>query len=196
MTPRRKAPARLTFVTGNAGKVRELAALLTDLGVEVVQDRRGYPEIQHDDLSGVTEAGAGYLMATGLAPPFVLEDSGLFVDALDGFPGVFSRHALDTIGLDGIVRLLSREPDPEGRGAEFRSDLCYVDEEGAPHHFEGAVRGFLTDRARGEGGFGFDPLFVPEGGDGRTFAEMSADEKNALSHRGRAAAALRAYFAG
>lgn len=184
---------RITFVTGNAGKVRELSAALAGLA-EAVQDRRGYPEIQHDELSGVTEAGAGYLMATGLAPPFLLEDSGLFVDALHGFPGVYSRHALDTIGIEGILRLLAH--DPGARTAEFRSDLCYVDEDGAPHHFQGAVSGTLAPAPRGAGGFGFDPIFVPQEGDGRTFAEMTADEKNALSHRGRAVAGFRAFLVG
>ncbi|HLF16181.1 MAG TPA: non-canonical purine NTP pyrophosphatase, partial [Candidatus Thermoplasmatota archaeon] len=79
---------RLTFVTGNPGKARELAAALAPHGVEVVQDPRGYPEMQADTLDEVAAFGADHLLASGLPPPFVLEDAGLFVDALQGFPGV------------------------------------------------------------------------------------------------------------
>lgn len=178
-------PDSITFVTGNAGKLAEMRELLDPLGIAVVPDDRGYPEIQHDELSGVAEAGAGYLMATGLEPPFMLEDAGLFVSALNGFPGVYSRHALDTIGNQGILALL-RDVELEARTAAFQANLCYVDEDGMPHHFDGAVKGHIAAQAAGEGGFGFDPIFIADGHE-RTFAELSADEKNAVSHRGRAA---------
>ncbi len=181
-------PDRVTLVTGNPGKVAELRELLDPLGVAVVPDDRGYPEIQHDELRGVTEAGAGYLLATGLEPPFLLEDAGLFVSALKGFPGVYSRHALDTVGCQGLLDLL-RDVEPELRSAAFRADLCYVDEDGTPHHFEGTCKGRIADRAAGNGGFGFDPVFVPDGAQ-QTFAEMDAAQKNALSHRGDAARAF------
>jgi XTP/dITP diphosphohydrolase len=184
--------ARLTFVTGNAGKAAELRDLLAPLGVEVVQDKRGYPEVQADTLLEVAEAGARHLLASGLKPPFVLEDSGLFVAALRGFPGVYSRHALDTIGVPGLLRLLA-DVELESRGASFQACLLYVDGEGRLHPFEGRCGGRIADRAAGSGGFGFDPLFVPRGHD-RTFAEMTAAEKSALSHRGQAAQALAAHL--
>lgn len=186
-------PDSITFVTGNEGKVAELRALLDPVGTAVVPDGRGYPEIQHHELRGVTEAGAGYLLATGLEPPFLLEDAGLFVSALNGFPGVYSRYALDTIGCRGVLDLL-RDVEPEVRTAAFRADLCYVDPDGTPHHFEGTCRGRIADRPAGEGGFGFDPIFVPEGDD-RTLAQMAPDEKNAVSHRGRATRAFAAWLA-
>jgi XTP/dITP diphosphohydrolase len=181
-------PKRLTFVTGNAGKLAELRALLAPLGVEVVQDKRGYPEVQASTLREVAEAGARHLLASGLAPPFVLEDSGLFVSALKGFPGVYSRYALDTIGLPGLLQLMA-PVELESRGAAFQACLLYVDPAGALHAFEGACAGRIADRAVGAGGFGFDPVFVPRGHD-RTFAEMAAGEKAALSHRGQAARRL------
>lgn len=181
-------PGRLTFVTGNAGKAAEMAALLAPLGVEVVADGRGYPEVQAGTLAEVTEAGARHLLAAGLAPPFILEDSGLFVAALRGFPGVYSRHALDTIGVAGLLRLL-RDVELEMRGAAFQADLAYVDAAGAIHHFAGACRGRIAERAAGQGGFGFDPVFVPAG-HALSFAEMDAAAKNRASHRGQAAALL------
>lgn len=185
-TPSAKpAPKRLTFVTGNAGKAAELRALLAPLGIEVVQDKRGYPEVQASTLREVAEAGARHLLASGLAPPFVLEDSGLFVAALRGFPGVYSRYALDTIGTAGLLQLMA-PVELESRGAAFQACLLYVDPSGATHAFEGACAGRIADRAAGSGGFGYDPVFVPKGHD-RTFAEMAGDEKSALSHRGQAA---------
>ncbi|MEA3143822.1 MAG: XTP/dITP diphosphohydrolase [Thermoplasmata archaeon] len=178
----------LTFVTGNAGKAAEMAALLAPLGLQVVADGRGYPEIQAGTLAEVTEAGAKHLLATGLKPPFILEDSGLFVAALRGFPGVYSRHTLDTIGVAGLLKLL-RDVELETRSAAFQADLAYVDAGGAIHHFAGLCPGRIAERAAGGNGFGFDPIFVP-GAHARTFAEMAPVEKSALSHRGQAAALL------
>lgn len=192
MTP--PSPDEITFFTGNAGKLQEMQELLEPLGIEVVQDDRDVPEIQHDRLHAVTEAGAGYLAATGAQPPFLLEDAGLFVAALRGFPGVYSRHALDTIGLEGILDLL-RDAESEMRAAAFRADLCYLDADGEVHHFDGTCTGRIARRPRGQGGFGFDPIFEPdeqpEPAEPKTFAELAPETKNRLSHRGRAAAALR-----
>ena len=179
---------RLTFVTGNAGKLAEMSALLAPLGIEVVQDGRGYPEMQTASLGAVTEAGARHLLAAGLAPPFILEDSGLFVAALRGFPGVYSRNALDTIGCAGLLRLL-QDVELEMRSATFQTDLAYVDGTGAVHHFEGACKGRIAERAAGAGGFGFDPIFSPHG-QAATFAQMDAAQKGTFSHRGKAVAAF------
>src|SRR5688500_17901494 len=185
-------PSRITFVTGNAGKARELREMLAPLGVEVVQDARGYPEVQADTLAEVAEAGARHLLASGLRPPFLLEDSGLFVAALRGFPGVYSRHALDTIGCAGLLRLLA-DVERESRSAAFQAHLLYVDGAGRLHGFDGACPGRIADRAAGAGGFGFDPVFAPRGHD-RTFAEMDGAEKSALSHRGQAVRAFLAFL--
>lgn len=176
----------ITFVTGNPGKVAELAAQLAPRGLRVVQDKRGYPEIQAGTLREVAEAGARHLLDGGLKPPFLLEDSGLFVSALRGFPGVYSRNALDTIGIPGLLRLL-QGVEAEMRTAAFQACLLYVDRTGRLHAFEGSCPGRIADRAEGAGGFGFDPVFVPRG-DHRTFAAMPAADKAAVSHRGRAVA--------
>ncbi len=193
--PRAGTARTLTFVTGNAGKVAELQAALGP-GWKVVQDRRGYPEVQADTLEAVCEAGARHLLAGGLRPPFLLEDSGLFVAALKGFPGVYSRHALDTIGCAGVLRLL-RDVERELRTAAFRACLTYVDADGEVHHFHGTCTGHIAERAAGAGGFGFDPIFIADatGPDGPTFAEVSAEAKNAVSHRGQAVRAFLASLA-
>lgn len=183
---------RLTFVTGNAGKAAELRALLAPAGVAVVQDARGYPEVQAGSLREVAEAGARHLLREGLRPPFALEDSGLFVDALRGFPGVYSRHALETVGVEGLLRLMAGLSGP-ARSASFRACLLLVEADGSLRAFEGRCDGRIAERAAGTGGFGFDPVFVPAGAD-RTFAEMAPAEKDAASHRGRAARALLAFL--
>lgn len=182
---------RLTLVSGNAGKLAEVRAHLAPLGWQVEADRRGYPEVQAETLAEVTAFGADWLLAHGLGPPFALEDSGLFVDALGGFPGVQSRHALEHIGLEGLLRLVAGRD----RTARFRTDLLYVDAAGGRHHLAGECVGTLADAPRGAGGFGYDPLFVPRGAS-RTFAEMTVEEKGALSHRGQAVQALARLLAG
>jgi|SRR5688572_33187 len=186
---RAATPRQLTFVTGNAGKAAELRAQLKPRGIAVVQDGRGYPEVQADALREVAEAGARHLLAAGLRPPFVLEDSGLFVAALRGWPGVYSRHALDTVGIPGLLRLMA-PVEKEMRTAAFQACLLYADAAGKLHAFEGSCPGRIADQPAGTGGFGFDPVFVPRGHD-QTFAEMDATEKRALSHRG---AAVRAFL--
>lgn len=181
-------PEKITFVTGNPGKVAELQHALEPLSIEVHQDKRGYPEIQADTLEAVAEAGARHLLDSGLGPPFLLEDAGLFVSALRGFPGVYSRYVLDTIGNAGLLCLL-RDVELEQRTAAFQARLQYVAPDGRLHGFEGTVRGRIAERAAGSGGFGFDPVFIPDGHD-RTFAEMDTAEKGSVSHRGRAVAAF------
>lgn len=193
---RPKQGRTLTFVTGNVGKVAELRSLADPLGFTVVQDKRGYPEIQADTLAQVCAAGADHLLAAGLQPPFLLEDSGLFVAALNGFPGVYSRHTLDTLGCQGLLKLLV-DVEEELRSAAFRTYLLYVDAAGKHHAFEGTCKGRIAARAAGSGGFGFDPVFVPEGtqAEGRTFAQMDTAEKTRLSHRGKAVRAFLAHLA-
>lgn len=182
-----EAMDNITFVTGNAGKVAEMRALLEPRGISVTQNSDGYPEIQSDRLAAVAQAGAGYLLATGLEPPFILEDAGLFVDALGGFPGVYSAYVLDTIGLDGILELMAKSDD---RSAHFSASLLFVGENGHMELFEGKVAGKIAPRIAGKAGFGFDPIFVPTEGDGRTFGEMTDAEKGKISHRGRATMAF------
>ena len=174
---------RLAFVTSNLGKVEEARKYFEPLGVEVYQLRFSYPEIQADTLEEVAEYGARWL-AERIDGPFFLDDSGLFVDALNGFPGVYSAYVYKTLGYSGILKLLKGETN---RKAHFKSVIAYWD--GELHIFTGRVDGEITTGPRGSGGFGFDPVFKPDGFD-KTFAEMTTEEKNRISHRGRA---LRAF---
>ncbi len=121
----------------------------------------------------------------------IVEDAGLFIPALGGFPGPYSAYVHDTIGNGGILQLMRQLPN---RGASFKSviGLCRHGEE--PKLFTGIVEGTITAEGRGTGGFGYDPIFEPKERDGRTFAEMNTDEKNQYSHRARALRKLVEYL--
>ena len=171
---------RLRFITGNKNKVREAGERLAELGYEVVQDNMKPPEVQADSLEEVALFSAKWVVERS-QEPFFLEDAGFFVDYLKGFPGVYSAYVFDTIGYGGILRLMRCKTE---RSARFEAVIAYWD--GREFHtFKGVVKGTVSRNPRGENGFGYDPIFIPEGEE-RTFAEMSASEKNAISHRGRA----------
>ena len=180
---------RITFVTGNKGKLHEAQAALGPLGHEVVNLDLAPVEIQADTLEEIARAKCEVLV--GRAPtPFFVDDGGLFVDELKGFPGVFSAHALKRIGVPGILKLMEGVDD---RRAHFACVVGYHD----GHEirlFSGRCDGKLASAPRSDGhGFGFDPIFVPDG-EARTFAELPAETKNRISHRGRALAQLVAHL--
>ncbi len=178
---------RIQLVTSNEGKFREVRAALGKRGHEVVWKRFPYPEVQTASLDEVVTEGLAWLRAKmGEGEPFMIDDSGLFITALKDFPGVFSAHALKTIGNAGILKLMTGVED---RRARFEARLGLWSPETGQRLFAGRCDGTLALEPRGAGGFGFDPIFIPEG-DIRTFAEISTDEKNSFSHRGRAVAAL------
>jgi len=176
----------LRFITGNENKVRELRASLEPLGFDVIQADAGYSEIQSDSLDDVVRHGLEDLRARG-EDNIIIEDSGLFIDDLGGFPGVYSAYVFDTLGNKGILKLL-RSADDIDRGASFKTTLGLL-QGGEVLLFHGICNGRIAREMRGEGGFGYDPIFMPEGGD-RAFGEMSREEKNTFSHRGRAAEEL------
>ncbi len=180
----------IRFVTTNAGKFREVAALLQAQGVAVVREDRATPELQADSLAEVV-AHSVRAVAADLPGDFFLDDSGLFVDALGGFPGVYSSYAFRTIGNAGILRLLEEVQD---RRARFET-VVGLRLHAHDYVFKGECHGTIAPEPRGAGGFGFDPIFVPNGHD-RTFAEMAVEEKNAVSHRGAAAKKLVAHLKG
>lgn len=154
--------------------------MLSDAGFECEMLDMEYPEIQSDTLEEVVKSALASLTGS-VEGNFLIDDSGLFIQSLGGFPGVYSSYVYHTIGLDGILKILE---NVEEREAEFR--CCFgLHWKGENRLFEGVAEGFLTREKKGEGGFGYDPIFVPAGGT-KTFAEMSNDEKNKLSHRGRA----------
>jgi len=114
--------------------------------------------------------------------PCRVEDSGFFVEELNGFPGTYSKYVQETIGNEGILKLLEGK---ENRNAYFKTVIGYCDENGVKL-FKGIVRGKVSEEIRSKGfGFAYDSIFIPEGED-RTFAEMTAEEKSEISHRKRA----------
>ncbi|MBU7023189.1 MAG: XTP/dITP diphosphatase [Theionarchaea archaeon] len=173
----------LYFITSNKHKFQEMKKL-TD--IPITQKDLSYPELQADTLQEVAEYGINYCYARLMNPCFV-EDSGLFCDALSGFPGPYSNYVYRTIGCEGILRLVSRN-----RNAHFASVIAYHDGSRV-NLFMGEVAGTLAETMKGEKGFGFDPIFIPDG-ETRTFAEMETEEKNLYSHRGKAFTAFMSYL--
>ena len=170
------------FITSNRHKVEEIQKM-TDIHIE--QKPLPYPEIQTDTLEKVAVYGINYCY-TRLSEPCFIEDSGLFIDALSGFPGVYSKYVYTTIGCEGILRLLDTP-----RTASFKSVIAYKDTE--VNLFIGTVKGVITHRKKGDKGFGFDPVFLPHG-ERKTFAQMEPEEKNLYSHRGKAFKAFLRYL--
>lgn len=186
----RPLPGRIVIATGNRGKLRELSELLADLGVEVVaQSDLGVEPVAETGSTFVENAliKARHAAAeTGL--PAIADDSGLAVDALDGRPGVRSaRYAgCDADDDRNIDKLLGELEGVEDRGAAFHCAACFVAPEGQePVLATGEWRGTILSERRGEHGFGYDPVFWDDELQSSA-AELSSDQKNARSHRGRA----------
>jgi len=193
-------PPRLVLATHNAHKIGELRSILApalpglDPAAVVGARDVGAPEPVED---GVTFAENALLKARALAAftglPAVADDSGLSVDVLGGAPGIFSarwagRHGDDRANLDLLLAQLS-DIAPEHRGARFTCAAALVTPDGFEHVEMGHLVGSLATAPRGDGGFGYDPVLVPEG-ETRSCAELSPQEKNAISHRGQAFRAL------
>jgi XTP/dITP diphosphohydrolase len=179
---------KIYFVTTNAGKFREARALFEGL-FDVEQINMSYPELQDDDLSKIAAYGARYC-AVELDKPLIVEDSGMFVDALGGFPGPYSAYVQRTLGNKGILRLME---GVENRRAEFRSVVAYSAPGEEPTTFTGIWWGDLLEEEVGTNGFGYDPIFsyrqFPVG-------EMTVEQKNEVSHRRRSLLQFREWYEG
>ena len=173
----------MLFVTSNPGKAREADEIFGDK-VDVERVDYDCVEIQSDALAEI----ATYSVRDAydhFGEPCFVDDSGMFVEGVGGFPGPYSSYVYSTLGLDGVLRALEGF-EGDDREARFDCVVAYHDGDDV-HTFEGTVRGRVAHERRGEGGFGYDPIFeVTEAKENRTFAEMPPDEKNALSHRRRA----------
>lgn len=179
------------FITSNKGKLRETEEELSSIGIKLVQKNLGYPEIQADNLEDVALFGVEYLQKQ-FNHPFIIEDAGLFIDCLNGFPGVYSSYVYHKIGCKGILKLLE-EIGSNNREACFRSVFAYGAPDGETLLFVGECLGRISTGEIGGHGFGYDPIFVPEG-DSRTFAQMDVKEKNSFSHRGQSLEKLIDFF--
>lgn len=184
---------KVVLATGNAGKVRELADLLADFGLDVVaQTELNVESVEETGLTFIENAilkARHAAKVTGL--PALADDSGLAVDALGGAPGIYSARyagedASDRQNLDKLLEALKDVPDDK-RQAQFHCVLVYMRhaEDPTPLVFHGSWPGVITHAPAGQGGFGYDPIFyVPS--EGKTAAELTRDEKSAISHRGQA----------
>ncbi len=192
---------RLVLATTNPGKAAELADVLA-AGLEdlvLVPRPPGLPEPEEegDTLAANARIKARAVVeATGEAA--VADDTGLEVDALDGRPGLFAARFAGpgATFADNIAKLLAELDGVQDRRARWRTVALVSFPDGTDVQAEGTCDGVITEAPRGSGGFGYDPVFVPDEGDGRTLAELSRQEKNALSHRGRAFRALAERLAG
>ena len=179
------------FITSNKGKVHEAQTSFKPFNIEIIQKDIGYPEIQADSLQEVASYGLQHVRDK-VDHAFILEDSGLFIDALKGFPGVYSSYVYFTIGLDGILSLMKNLPK-EKRTATFRSVFGYSRPDGDIQLFIGECNGYISFEKKGTQGFGYDPIFIPSGNK-KTFAEMKTEEKNTFSHRGKSLEKLLEFF--
>ncbi|MBO0360933.1 RdgB/HAM1 family non-canonical purine NTP pyrophosphatase [Hymenobacter sp. BT186] len=190
---------RLCFASNNAHKLDEIRPLLPAgtelLSLADIGCHEELPETQNT-LSGNARQKALYVWEHYGVSCFA-DDTGLEVTALNGEPGVYSaRYAgPQRQAADNVAKLLRELQPHSDRSAQFRTVVALVEPTGEVHEFAGVVEGLITATPSGAGGFGYDPVFQPQEGDGRTFAEMTTDEKNKISHRARAVAGLVAFLA-
>lgn len=186
----------ILFATNNSNKAREVAQILgTD--VKTLRDMNITDDIVED---GDTFEANALIKARFLYNKYhvscIADDSGLEVDALGGAPGVLSARYAGEHGNDAAnnALLLRNMEGVEKRTARFRCAIAYIDSEGREFTFSGAVEGVILNGLKGNGGFGYDPMFAPDEYPESSFAELSAEQKNAISHRGRALQKLKKLF--
>lgn len=177
---------KIAVVTSNPNKAREVAAYFAGvLTVEHVP--LACPEFRHVDVGEIARGKAEFAYRA-ISRPLIVDDTGLFVDALGGFPGACAAYVHDTIGNTGVLKLMEGVED---RNAHFETAIAFAREDGI-RIFRGVLPGTIV-APRGEGGFGYDPIFAHAG---QTLAEMPLAEKNRISHRARALEAFRAWVEG
>ena len=195
---------KIVIASNNAGKLREIRAILAPFGLDAVSQKEAGFDAEVEE-TGTTFAENAALKAhavhEALHCAVIADDSGLLVDALDGAPGVYSHrfageNATDAQRCEKLLELLKDTP-AEKRTARFQCVLCYVNAAGEEQFFSGVCEGVIGTSPRGENGFGYDPVFfLPKLK--KTFAQLTPEEKNAISHRGNAlrafAAELREYL--
>lgn len=177
---------RVVFLaTNNIHKFNESRIVLSEYKIALGMLRVKTAEIQSDNLKDIAETSAKDAFAR-CNLPVIVEDAGLFIDELHGFPGPYAAYAYKTLGNARILKLMK---NVKNRKATFRSAIAYMDDQlDAPVCFDGEARGMITTREQkgnGKSGFGFDPIFRPTGNT-KAFAEMAIEEKNSFSHRAKA----------
>ena len=177
--------SKIYFVTGNKHKFAEVKPIIeSHLPLyELLQSNEPLQEIQADSLEDVAQFKVNSVKDK-IPGEYFIEDAGFFVDDLiHGFPGVYSSYVMKTIGWQGILRILGQSVE---RKAHFESVIAFFDHERHIHFFKGTNEGHVAMEAKGTSGFGFDPIFLSNDSPSKTFAELSLDQKNQISHRSRA----------
>lgn len=188
----------LIFASHNKGKIKEIKELLTPLNITVkTSDDIEIPDVEE---TGTTFAENSLLKSSAIAKmtgiACIADDSGLCVDALNGAPGVYSARYAPNRDFDkGMEKLLTemKESSNKSRSAHFSCVISLAYPDGRHEIFEGRVDGHIAEKKQGNGGFGYDPLFIPDGFD-KSFAELGSEIKNNISHRARAMQKLLAYL--
>jgi XTP/dITP diphosphohydrolase len=183
-----KQAIKIGLVTGNIHKVEEINELAKHSRVRFYKLNIRKIEIQAEKLETIALHAARHAFEI-TKTPLVVDDSGLFIEALNGFPGPYSSYVFETIGYEGILRLMK---NIENRRACFKTAAALILPP-VEMVFTGVTCGRITYEPRGSGGFGFDPIFIPENSS-ETYAEMSLEEKNRVSHRSKAFRSLIKYL--
>ncbi len=189
---------KIILASNNKNKIREMSQILSPFGMEVLSQREAGADFEVEE-NGTTFRENAEIKAQAvyerLGVPVIADDSGLMVDALDGAPGVYSHrfageNATDKDRNDKLMKELLEVPY-EKRTARFMCVICFIDEKGEKHFFEGKCEGVIGREEKGENGFGYDPVFYR---DGKSLAEMTDNEKNSISHRGNALRLMKKYL--
>ncbi len=170
----------LIIVTKNKNKLAEIAPLFREFGVTFENMALQKYEVRADSVDVVARVAAEHAYGE-IGRPLVIEDTGFFIRALNGFPGVYPAFVFETIGRRGILKLMEGVQD---RYAKFVTAVAFCDGH-ETETFIGEMEGYICDQEVGTGGFGYDPIFVPQG-ESKTYAQLSLEEKVAISHRTRA----------
>tara|TARA_B100001971_G_scaffold107270_1_gene98648 strand:+ start:341 stop:916 length:576 start_codon:yes stop_codon:yes gene_type:complete len=174
---------KIKFVTGNLSKFQEAKLILSEYDLELEMEKTKMPEIQNDDIEIIAKTSVKEAQKR-VSGPIIVEDAGLFINELNGFPGPYSAYVHKTLGCKWILKILEGVED---RTAEFKSAIAYLKDVKTPTAiiFQGIVKGEISREMCGDRGFGFDPIFIPEKLD-RTFGEIRLEEKSKYSHRAMA----------
>ena len=181
----------IIVATNNKNKIRELKKAIEKFGISIKSQSECGIDIDVEETGTTFEENAcikAKAVYDILNKPVIADDSGIMIDSLNGMPGVYSHrfageNATDKDRINKVLELMKDVPD-EKRTARFVCNICFIDEKGEKHIFEGISEGRIAHKPCGNDGFGYDPIFICE--KGKTFAEIELDEKNEISHRGRA----------
>lgn len=180
----------LILASNNKNKLKELKEKLSKFNIEVISQKEAGFDIEVDETGTTFEENAilkAEAIYNEIRKPVLADDSGLEIDALGGQPGIYSHrfageNATDEDRINKVLTLM-KDVEEEKRTARFKCVGCYIDENGEKHIFEGCAEGKISNEPYGQNGFGYDPIFICELG--KSFAEISREEKNKISHRGR-----------